>query len=194
MSVALKQINDKARPAKEENPNIPLGLSQIIERAMDKDPDMRYQSATQMLRQIARLKENPAVTFKKPKKKKNNQKYRMSRGMLPIILAITLAFLIIAIISGVVIINNIILSDESTKTIQVDEFTGRAFTDELQKYFDDSEVYHLKMNQVYDASIPAGYIISQEPEAGESRKIEPGKKKCEITLTVSMGPKTMKMN
>ncbi len=30
--------------------------------------------------------------------------------------------------------------------------------------------------------------------AGENRKIEPGKKKCEITLTVSLGPKTMKMS
>lgn len=193
VSVALMQINDDAPPAKEANPAIPLGLSQIIARAMNKDPELRYQSATQMLRQIARLKADPNVTFKAPKKKKSAQKFRMSRGMLPIILAITAAFLIIGITAGAILINTLFLSGDSGKTITVEDFTGRAFTAELETYFEGSDIYHLKLNQVYDADIPAGYIISQDPQAGESRKIEPGEKKCEITLTVSMGPRTMKM-
>ena len=46
---------------------------------------------------------------------------------------------------------------------------------------------------MYDSDAPAGYIMTQDPAAGDNRKIEPGKKKCEITLTVSLGPKTMKM-
>ncbi len=33
-------------------PSLPLGLSQIIARAMDKDPDMRYQSASADARQV----------------------------------------------------------------------------------------------------------------------------------------------
>ena len=45
VSVALKQINDTAKPVKEEMPSLPLGLSQIIARAMDKDPDMRRRAA-----------------------------------------------------------------------------------------------------------------------------------------------------
>lgn len=193
VSVALMQINDTARPVREENPDIPLGLSQIIERAMNKDPELRYQSAGQMLRQVSRLKEDPNATFKAPKKKKGAQKFRMSRGMLPIILAITLAFLIIAVTAGAVLVNRLFLSGESGDTITVDDFAGRMFTDELQSYFDASDIYHLKLDQVYDASAPAGYIISQDPEAGSSRKIDPGKKKCEITLKVSKGPRTMTM-
>ena len=193
VSVALMQINDTARPVREENPDIPLGLSQIIERAMNKDPELRYQSAGQMLRQVSRLKEDPNATFKAPKKKKGAQKFRMSRGMLPIILAITLAFLIIAVTAGAVLVNRLFLSGESGDTITVDNFAGRMFTDELQSYFDASDIYHLKLDQVYDASAPAGYIISQDPEAGSSRKIDPGKKKCEITLKVSKGPRTMTM-
>ena len=193
VSVALMQINDTARPVREENPDIPLGLSQIIERAMNKDPELRYQSAGQMLRQVSRLKEDPNATFKAPKKKKGAQKFRMSRGMLPIILAITLAFLIIAVTAGAVLVNRLFLSGESGDTITVDDFAGRMFTDELQSYFDASDIYHLKLDQVYDASAPAGYIISQDPEAGSSRKIDPGKKKCEITLKVSKGPITMTM-
>jgi len=191
VSVALMQINDNPKPVREVCPDVPTGLCQIIERCMDKDKDLRYQSATQMLRQIAKLKEDPKATFKKPKKKKNG--YKMSKSMLPIILGITAAFLIIFVIAGVILFNKIIVTDDESKTITVDEFVGRAFTDELQQYFDDSEVYHLNLEQVYDSSVPAGYIIAQEPEKGESRKIEPGKTKCDITLTVSLGAKTMKM-
>lgn len=189
VSVALMQINDKAKPAKEVNPQIPLGLSQIIERAMDKDPDMRYQNATQMQRQLQKLKEDPRATFKKPKKA---TRYRMSRGMLPLILAITAAFLVIVITAGVVIINNL-MADDDSKTVTVDNFVGRSFTEELQKYFDESDIYHLKLNQIYNPDVAAGQIISQDPSAGENRKISPGKSKCEITLTVSLGARTMKL-
>ena len=192
VSVALMQINDDAPPAKSVNPSLPLGLSQIIERAMNKDPDLRYQSATQMLRHLQKLKEDPRATFKLPKKKSGG-KFRISHGMLPIILAITAAFLIIAIISGIVIINNFILTDDGLKTIAVDDFVGKTFTDDLQTYFDESELYYLNLNQVYNSTVPAGQIISQEPKAGEEKKVNPGKKKCELTLTVSLGPRTMKL-
>ncbi len=193
VSVALKQINDTAKPVKEEMPSLPLGLSQIIARAMDKDPDMRYQSAQQMLRQVVRLGDNPETTFKPPKPTKKKGRVKTSRGMLPIILAITAAVFIVAVVSALVLVNKLFLSGDDTKTITVDEFAGKTFTDELQKYFDDSDIYHLNLNQVYDSDTPAGYIMTQDPAAGDNRKIEPGKKKCEITLTVSLGPKTMKM-
>ena len=193
VSVALKQINDTAKPVKEEMPSLPLGLSQIIARAMDKDPDMRYQSAQQMLRQVVRLGDNPETTFKPPRPIKKKGRVKTSRGMLPIILAITAAVLIVAVVSALVLVNKLFLSGDDTKTITVDEFAGKTFTDELQKYFDDSDIYHLNLNQVYDSDAPAGYIMTQDPAAGDNRKIEPGKKKCEITLTVSLGPKTMKM-
>ena len=193
VSVALKQINDTAKPVKEEMPSLPLGLSQIIARAMDKDPDMRYQSAQQMLRQVVRLGDNPETTFKPPKPTKKKGRVKTSRGMLPIILAITAAFLIVGIVGVIFLLNKLFLSGDDTKTITVDEFAGKTFTDELQKYFDTSDIYHLKLNQVYDSDAPAGYIMTQNPAAGENRKIEPGKKKCEITLTVSLGPRTMKM-
>ena len=194
VSVALKQINDTAKPVKEEMPSLPLGLSQIIARAMDKDPDMGYQSAQQMLRQVVRLGDNPETTFKPPKPTKKKGRVKTSRGMLPIILAITAAVFIVAVASAFVLVNKLFLSGDDTKTITVDEFAGKTFTDELQKYFDASDIYHLNLNQVYDSDAPAGYIMTQDPAAGENRKIEPGKKKCEITLTVSLGPKTMKMS
>lgn len=194
VSVALKQINDTAPTAKDQEPSVPLGLSQIIARAMDKSPDMRYQSAQQMLRHVTKLGDDPKVTFKPPKSPQRRGKYRMSKGMLPIILGVTGAMLIVAIIVAAVLINSFLnKGSEKNKTITVDEFSGKIFNEELQDYFDKSETYHLKLNRVYDAESPVGYIISQDPAKDEKKKIEPGKTKCEITLTVSLGPQTMKM-
>ena len=80
VSVALKQINDTAKPVKEEMPSLPLGLSQIIARAMDKDPDMRYQSAQQMpVRGVAR--DNPENDVQPPKPTKKKGRVKTSRGM-----------------------------------------------------------------------------------------------------------------
>ncbi len=63
VSVALMQLqNDPVRP-RELNPDIPVGLEQIIIRAMQKNPNDRYQSASEMLMDIAEFKRNPNVKF-----------------------------------------------------------------------------------------------------------------------------------
>ena len=64
VSVALMQVNDTPTPPREINPHIPLGLEQIILRAMEKSPDERYQSAEEMLGQLLKLRENPKIIFK----------------------------------------------------------------------------------------------------------------------------------
>lgn len=61
--VAVKQIQSQAKSPLVLNPNIPKGLVGIIVRAMQKDPDSRYQSAAEMLRDIDEFKKNPDVLF-----------------------------------------------------------------------------------------------------------------------------------
>ena len=58
------QVNETAVPPREINPQIPVGLEQIICRAMEKNPDDRYQSAEDMLSHIQKLRENPRVVFR----------------------------------------------------------------------------------------------------------------------------------
>lgn len=45
------------------NPSIPAGLEQIIIRAMQKNPNDRYQTASEMLADIEKYKKNPNVRF-----------------------------------------------------------------------------------------------------------------------------------
>ena len=63
VSIAIMQISEKPRPLAEVAPNVPEGLRQITEKAMNKSPDERYQSAREMLEAIEAFKHNPSIRF-----------------------------------------------------------------------------------------------------------------------------------
>lgn len=63
VSIAIMQISEKPKPLAQVAPNVPEGLRQITEKAMEKDPDDRYQSAAEMLQAIQAFKQNPSIRF-----------------------------------------------------------------------------------------------------------------------------------
>lgn len=63
VSIAIMQISEKPKPLAQVAPNVPEGLRQITEKAMEKDPADRYQSAAEMLAAIQAFKENPSIRF-----------------------------------------------------------------------------------------------------------------------------------
>lgn len=63
VSIAIMQISDKPKPLAQIAPNVPEGLRQITEKAMEKDPADRYQSAQEMLGAIEEFKKNPSIRF-----------------------------------------------------------------------------------------------------------------------------------
>ena len=64
VAVAYKHVNETPRSPREIKPEMPQGLEQIIMRAMEKSPEMRYQSAKQMLTHISALRKNPGIKFR----------------------------------------------------------------------------------------------------------------------------------
>ncbi|WP_407384204.1 Stk1 family PASTA domain-containing Ser/Thr kinase [Ruminococcus sp.] len=63
VSVALMQLQAKAKRPREINPDIPEGLEEITMKAMQKNPDDRYHSAVEMLSDIERFRLNPSILF-----------------------------------------------------------------------------------------------------------------------------------
>ena len=63
VSVALKQIEMEPPMPRSINPEIPEGLEEITMRALQKDPEQRYQSAGEMLADIEEFKADPSVRF-----------------------------------------------------------------------------------------------------------------------------------
>ena len=196
VSIALKQISEEPKPPHELNPDIPAGLEQIILFAMEKDKDKRFQTATQMIDLLKRVRENPGVVFKQkntPKKASGGQGGKSS--MLPIIMGVASAFLLVALISAFTVVHDIFFGDtaNNTATIEVEQFVGRAYDDALQKELDKSS-YRVKVDYAYSADTESGIVIAQTPKAGESRKGIKGQKFADLTLTVSRGEEELYMD
>ncbi len=203
VSVALKQVNDTPTLPREINPYIPVGLEQIIMHAMEKDPEARYQSAEEMLGHLQKLRENPKIIFREKKAAKKNKaktkakseqepkpRRRTSRSMFPIIMGVTLAFLIAAVVSAYYMVDKLLFNSnlEQYENIEVDNFSGAIYTDDLAAWFKTSNYYsEPTLKYEHSDTVSKGVIIKQEPAADEVRKVLAGKQKCSITLWISLG-------
>ena len=63
VSVALKHMQEEPEEPIEVNPNVPVAVNKIIMKAMQKDTTLRYQSATEMLRDLRKALKDPDGDF-----------------------------------------------------------------------------------------------------------------------------------
>ena len=196
VSVALKQINATADPMRDINPSVPRSLEQFVGYAMEKDPEVRFQSASQMLKYLLKLKANPNIVFKgNPNTSKSGGGRRESNSMFPIIFGVALAFLLVVGVSAAVVLTKYFAAEEedsAASEIEVLKVTGFEYNEELVKQLKD-EHYSVEVKYVYDDTVPKDQIISQNPTAGEKRKLSDKSPTCELVLTVSRGIQTFEM-
>ena len=123
VAVAMMQVSNEPLAPREINPQIPEGLEQIILKAMQKNPDDRFVSASAMLKALDYFTENPDVVFasgvsgtggsgakekkgayeSEKKKKARMKKYvRGSRSMFPIVAGVASAFAVVGVIFVIV--------------------------------------------------------------------------------------------
>ena len=63
VSVALKQVQEEPVDPITYNPNIPISVNRIILKAMQKDPNLRYQNATEMIADLKMAMKRPNEDF-----------------------------------------------------------------------------------------------------------------------------------
>ncbi len=63
VTVAVMHMQNTAERPRAINPDIPAGLEEIILRAMEKDAENRYQTASDMIRDIEKFKANTQIVF-----------------------------------------------------------------------------------------------------------------------------------
>ena len=63
VSIAVMHIKNIPVRPRDINPNIPSGLEEIIMHAMEKDAENRYQTASDMIRDIEAFKQNNQIIF-----------------------------------------------------------------------------------------------------------------------------------
>ncbi|MFR2095771.1 Stk1 family PASTA domain-containing Ser/Thr kinase [Eubacterium sp.] len=203
VSVALMQVQANAEKLTQINPNIPKGLEQICVHAMQKNPDDRYQSATEMLLDIEEIIKNPNTVFNYASSTESQTKsvpivtddryneeydeavdYEAERKhKKKMIAAVTIG--VIVLIAAVVGVIYMFTSGINTKTHTLENFVGYSY-DELQNS-NDYKYEFVAEYQKTDEKEP-GIILSQSPEAGS--KITEG---STVTLVVAASEKDITM-
>lgn len=203
VSVALMQVQANAEKLTQINPNIPKGLEQICVHAMQKNPDDRYQSATEMLLDIEEIIKNPNTVFNYASNTESQTKsvpivtddryneeydeavdYEAERKhKKKMIAAVTIG--VIVLIATVVGVIYMFTSGINTKTHTLENFVGYSY-DELQNS-NDYKYEFVAEYQKTDEKEP-GIILSQSPEAGS--KITEG---STVTLVVAASEKDITM-
>ena len=194
VAVAMMQVNDEPVPPREHNPQIPVGLEQIVLKAMSKKPEERFNCATSMEKALEYFVKNPDIVFSgapastavsdKAKSKSDRKEKKKSKSMFPIVLGVTLSFfIVIAILLAVVFFSSggssgglaltldKILGVESKnseeKKMVVDDFTGLVYNEEVLDTI-QSMGYVVSVKETGYSNVADGVIVNQEPEAGDT--------------------------
>ena len=201
VSVALKHMQEEPVAPKDINDKIPNSLNDIILKAMRKDPTLRYQSATEMLRDLNRALKDPNGDFV------DNASYSAKEGATRVIptlnneeiveenyddsdeswfaqhkkLAIGLIVFVLFILS--IFGTNLILRLTQPKETAIPNIVGIS-KEEAEKKITDNKLVIGEVKEEYNSEYEAGYVISQDPAYRENYNIKEGSK---INYVVSLG-------
>lgn len=216
VSIALKHMQEEAVEPIELNPDIPEAVNKIIIKAMKKDTNLRYQSATQMLRDLSKaLKdpngnfvaiqdENDFATQKIPiynnidenkeksadlKRKSDNKKDNKFKKFIKE--HKKLSYFIGAILLFLLAFGGTALVGNLTqvKEVQIPNLVDMTKED-AEKTAKELNIELIYKEPEYNPTVEEGKVISQDPKYIENYKI---KEKSAITILVSKGQETTTM-
>lgn len=210
VSIALKHMQEKAIEPIKLNQNIPFSVNQIIMKAMQKEPSLRYQSATEMLKDMTMALKNPEGEFveerqldknstqrvqtitddmldenakriNKSKKKKNKfVKYFEEHPKMKIVALIIAAILVFFI---ALFGTKFIMDVGTVKNVQIPELVGKT-EEEVKEILKGTKFTYEITAEEYDAEVEEGRVISQEPAFRRNYTI---KENTKITIIISKG-------
>ncbi len=196
VSVALMQLQAKAKRPREINPDIPEGLEEITMKAMQKDPEDRYHSAVEMLSDIERFRLNPSIVFNyvyhdDPADDRKNQEEQPKKDyedpeedvqeeyydedvpvrspVLSAIKGIIIAAVIALVVFGGLAAYQGYVSAQP-KEVEVPDFTNMTLSEANAK---NNGKFNFTYVSRYSDDIPVDTIIEQNPSGG-SKKMKEG--------------------
>ncbi len=203
VSVALKHMQEDPIPPKEINPHLPDAIDKIIMKALKKDPNLRYQTATEMLQDLKMALKNPSGDFveqieydptaetqkmdsyknvknraeenskKEGKFKKFIKKHKVLSAFIGIILLFSVAF------GGTLAVLNI----TNPKEVQIPNLVGKTEEEAKQEAENLKLEFEVKSEE-YNKDVEEGKIISQDPTYHENYNVKEG---STIQVVISKG-------
>ncbi len=204
VSIALKHMQEEAVDPREINSTIPECVSKIIMKAMQKEPNMRYASATEMLRDLREALKDPNGDFVKinkldvdaptqridlgdvqnqsQKKKGKFREYLSKHKGVKVLLILLLCFVIFLSVMG---ITAFVVNKNRPTQVQIPSLVGTTI-DEAKKQLDELKIKY-EITEEYNAEKDAGIILSQDPKYQDNYKINNTET---IKIVVSKGQET----
>lgn len=165
--IAMKQVQENPRPPRLIDPDIPIGLEQIILTAMQKNPDRRFRRAEDLSRALTKLEKNPELIFSDFQNESVTEvgaRRRLATRSTRSPLFITLISVILALaVLSVALLFVLRFSDPGTQSYTMPNLLGEIYT-EGEAPFD--ELASVRVEYV-DSELPAGTVVGQSPAAGE---------------------------
>ncbi len=193
VAVAMQHINGKARPIGEIRPDVPPAIVRVVEKAMEKKPEMRYQSALEMAQDLHRalqepdgawmeksVSDQPLTSLVQPaavqageRRKPANPHWKWGTWALTGVLI--LAVLAGLTLAGMRIYDTVVNATAAPYCVYETE-------DSARKLIERNEL-NCRVDRIPDAGVEAGRVITQSPEYGTSMR-----KGETVCITVSTGP------
>ena len=201
VSVALKHMQENPKEPMQLNPSIPKSVNDIIMKAMQKDINLRYQTATEMLKDLSKALKNPNGDFVVMEKQEDfptqrlstiydksteNKEAKTEKGLKGFInkhkvLSIFVGAILLFV--ATILITTLLLNVFAKKDVQIPELVGldrNAAKTKAEEY----KLKYVEGKEAFDKNIPAGCIISQDPAYMANYTVKEG---STITVVVSKG-------
>lgn len=216
VSVALKHMQESPIEPIKINKNIPFAVNQIIMKALKKDPNERYQNATEMIKDLNLALKRPEggfieernyedsytrkiPTINIPESNSNSTKVEgteKKKGKIGTFFAehpktkiALIVLLFILIFVATLVITLTVINSSTPEDVQIPNVVGISKEEAKQKI----EASKLKFNisrEEYNAEIEVGYVISQDPAYINNYSVKEG---STVNVVVSKGKELVKM-
>lgn len=206
--IAMQHISGTPVPPCEINPEVPEELGRITMRAMNRDIDERYQSASELLDDLENFRKQQAALLAKSQQaaeatvfdsgitpdvqpissdgEMSREKYQLRKQRSRKVSILTGTFgVLLFIIAVFIFLWNFWLKDifRVAERVDVPDFVGSYYDSIINSK--DFSIFNFQVVYAIDPEVPKGVIISQDPEAGRSMMVvDEG---IDVELTVSTG-------
>jgi len=204
VSVALKHMQETPKEPIEINPEIPKTINDIIMKAMQKDINLRYQTATEMLKDLSRAAKNPTGDFVVMEKQDNDfptqrlstiydksevREEKRNEGFMKKHKKLLIAIGAILLFVATIFATNLLLNVFSKKDVQIPNLVGKEQS-QAKLEADSAKLQFVIGEEAFSKDVPAGCIISQEPPYAENFAVKEG---STITVVISKGRNLVKV-
>lgn len=202
VSVAIMQLQKDPVKPREINPSIPVGLEQIVLKAMQKNVNDRYQSAAGMLLDLEEFRRNPSIHFDYDYNNTEPTKYipnitgsirqidphfneeeeeepEVKNRTIPILIGIITALVVVLAVAFGLLFKFGYLTGNSK--VKVPNFVGTIYDEEEFKSKYSNFIFDV--TEKVDSEASPNEIISQTPDKGT--KIDPKKTKIELVIATN---------